>query len=150
MEDTEIVQLYLDKNQDAIIETAAKYGNYCTSIARSILGNKEDAEECVNDTYMNAWNSIPPNKPKLLSVYVGKITRNLSFNRYKRNNADKRGGSIVSEVLDELSECVSGKENVEEEIEYKELVKAIIAGIIPQAKPCTARATHSIRGVVAR
>ncbi len=125
MKDTEIVLLYLDRNQDAITETAAKYGNYCTSIAKNILGNKEDAEECVNDTYMNAWNSIPPNKPNPLSVYIGKITRNISFNRYKHNNAAKRSGSVISEVLEELSECISGKENVEMEIEYKELVKAI-------------------------
>ncbi len=125
MKDTEIVLLYLERNPDAITETADKYGNYCASIARNILGNKEDAEECVNDTYMSAWNSIPPNKPNPLSVYIGRITRNLSFNRYKHNNADKRGGSVISEVLDELAECIPGKENVEQEIEYKELVKAI-------------------------
>ena len=125
MEDTRIVQLYWDRDQKAITETATKYGNYCTSIAKNILGNKEDAEECVNDTYMNVWNSMPPHRPNMLSVFLGKITRNLSFNRYKHNNADKRGGSEISAVLDELSECVSGKDNVEQEIEYKELIKAI-------------------------
>lgn len=125
MEDTRIVQLYWDRDQKAISETATKYGNYCTSIAKNILGNNEDAEECVNDTYMNAWNSMPPHRPNMLSTFLGKITRNLSFNRYKHNNADKRGGSEISAVLDELSGCVSGKENVEQEIEYKELVKTI-------------------------
>lgn len=125
MEDTKIVQLYWNRDQNAITETATKYGNYCTSIAKKILGNKEDAEECVNDTYMNAWNSMPPHRPNMLSTFLGKITRNLSFNRYKHNNAGKRGGSEISAVLDELSECVSGKDNVEQEIEYKELVKAI-------------------------
>ena len=125
MEDTKIVQLYWDRDQKAISETATKYGNYCTSIAKNILGNNEDAEECVNDTYMNAWNSMPPHRPNMLSTFLGKITRNLSFNRYKHNNADKRGGSEISAVLDELSECVSGKDNVEQEIEYNELVKAI-------------------------
>lgn len=125
MEDTKIVQLYWDRDQKAISETATKYGNYCTSIAKNILGNNEDTEECVNDTYMNAWNSMPPHKPNMLSTFLGKITRNLSFNRYKHNNADKRGGSEISAVLDELSECVSGKDNVEQEIEYNELVKAI-------------------------
>lgn len=125
MEDTKIVQLYWNRDQEAITVTANKYGNYCTAIAKNILGNNEDAEECVNDTYMNAWNSMPPHKPNILSAFLGKITRNLSFNRYKHNNADKRGGSEISVVLDELSECVSGKDSVEQEIEYKELVNAI-------------------------
>ena len=125
MEDTRIVQLYWDRDQKAITETATKYGNYCISIAKNILGNKEEAEECVNDTYMNAWNAMPPHRPNMLSTFLGKITRNLSFNRYKHNNADKRGGSEISAVLDELSECVSGKDNVEQEIEYKELIKDI-------------------------
>lgn len=125
MDDTGIIQLYWDRDQNAITETAAKYGNYCTSIAKNILGNQEDTEECVNDTYMNAWNSIPPHRPNILSAFLGKITRNLSFNRYKHNHAGKRGGGEISAVLDELSGCVSGKDNVEQEIEYKELVKAI-------------------------
>lgn len=125
MEDTKIVQLYWDRDSQAISETAAKYGNYCTSIALNILGNNEDAEECINDTYMNAWNSMPPHKPDILSAFLGKITRNLSFNRYKHNRAKKRGGSEISAVLDELSECVSDKNDIEQEIEYKELVKAI-------------------------
>lgn len=125
MEDTKIVQLYWDRDQDAIKYTAQKYENYCTSIARNILGNLEDAEECVNDTYINAWNSIPPHKPGVLSTFLGKIIRNISFNRYKYNHAEKRGGSEIPAILDELSECVSGKEDVEEEIEYKELIRTI-------------------------
>ena len=125
MEDTKIVQLYWDRDPNAIRASATKYGNYCTSIAKNILGNKEDAEECVNDTYLKAWNAMPPHRPNMLSTFLGKITRNLAFNRYKHNNADKRGGSEISAVLDELSECVSGKDNVEQEIEYKELVKTI-------------------------
>lgn len=125
MEDTEIVQLYWDRNEDAIAQTSMKYGNYCTSIAKNILGNYEDAEECVNDTYMGAWNSIPSHRPSVLYTFLGKITRNIAFNRYKYNNADKRGGSEIPLVLDELSEFVSGSNNVEQEIEYKELVKTI-------------------------
>ena len=125
MEDVKIVQLYWDRDPNAITKSATKYGDYCTSIAKNILGNKEDVEECVNDTFLNAWNSMPPHRPNMLSTFLGKITRNLSFNRYKHNNAGKRGGSEISAVLDELSECVSGKENVEQEIEYKELVKTI-------------------------
>ena len=125
MEDSEIVQLYWDRDQNAISQTANKYGNYCASIAKNILGNNEDAEECVNDTYMKAWNSMPEHRPKMLSTFLGKITRNLSFNRYKLNHANKRGGSKIPAILDELNECVSGENNVEQEMEYQELVKAI-------------------------
>ena len=125
MDDIRIVQLYWDRDQKAITETATKYGNYCTLIARNILGNNEDAEECVNDTYMKAWDAMPPHRPAMLATFLGKITRNVSFNRYKHNNADKRGRGEISIVLDELSESISGKNNIEQEIEYKELVKAI-------------------------
>lgn len=127
MEDEKIVRLYLDRNEKAIPSTAEKYGNYCVSIARNILGNREDAEECVNDAYLNAWNSIPPQKPKVLSAFLGKIVRNLAFNRYKHNNAEKRGGGELTAVLDELSETVSGKNNVESEIERRELANALDA-----------------------
>ena len=87
----------------------------------------EDAEECVNDTYMQAWNSMPTHRPAVLSTFLGKITRNLSFNRYKYERAKKRGGSEIPAVLDELSECISGRDDVEQEMEYKELVMAIDA-----------------------
>lgn len=125
MDDAKIVQLYWDRNEQAIPATADKYGNYCTSIAKNILGNREDAEECVNDTYLNAWNSIPPNRPGILAAFLGKIVRNLSFNRYKHNAADKRGGGELTVVLDELSDLVSGKDDVEQEVNRKELVNAI-------------------------
>lgn len=127
MDDAKIVQLYWDRNEQAIPATADKYGNYCTSIAKNILGNREDAEECVNDTYMNAWNSMPPHSPSILSTFLGKIVRNLSFNRYKHNTADKRGGGELPAVLDELSDLVSGKDDVEQEINRKELINAIDA-----------------------
>ena len=127
MNDANIVQLYWDRNEQAIPATADKYGNYCTSIAQNILGSREDAEECVNDTYLNAWNSMPPHRPSILSAFLGKIVRNLSFNRYKRNAADKRGGGQLPMVLDELSDLVSGKDDVEQEIDRKELVNTIDA-----------------------
>ena len=92
MEDEKIVQLYWDRDERAIPETAAKYGGYCTSIAQNILGSAEDAEECVNDTYMSAWNSIPPHRPGNLCTFLGKLTRNLSLNRYRYSTARKRGG----------------------------------------------------------
>lgn len=125
MEDREIVKLYWERNADAIKETAAKYGGYCRAIAKNILGNSEDAEECVNDTYLNAWNSIPPASPMALCAYLGKITRNLSFDRFRYKRADKRGGGDIELVLEELAECVSEKENTEAEVDKKELVRAI-------------------------
>ena len=85
MDDAQIVQLYWDRNEQAIHATSDKYGNYCTSIAKNILGNQEDAEECVNDTYLNAWNAMPPHRPSILSTFLGKITRNLALNKYKHN-----------------------------------------------------------------
>lgn len=125
MDDKSIVQLYWDRDEQAISATSEKYGNYCTTIARNILGNNEDADECVNDTYLHVWNSIPPHRPQILSAFLGKITRNLSLNRYKMNTADKRGGGEIPAVLDELAEIVSGKENVESEIDRKELSRTI-------------------------
>lgn len=125
MKDGEIVNLYLERNPDAIKETASKYGGYCKSIAKNILGNNEDADECVNDTYLNTWNSIPPHRPNILSTYLGKITRNLSFDRFRHRHADKRGGGEIELILDELGECVSGADNVEQAVEKKELVRAI-------------------------
>ena len=125
MDDAKIIQLYWDRDELAIPVTANKYGNYCTSIAKNILGNNEDAEECVNDTYMNAWNSMPPHRPSILSTFLGKIVRNLSIKRYKHNTADKRGGGQATVVLDEIAELVSDTDSVEQEIDRKELVKAI-------------------------
>ena len=125
MDDAKIVQLYFDRDEQAIPATADKYGTYCTSIAKNILGNHEDAEECVNDTYLNTWNAIPPHRPQRLSTFLGKIVRNLAFNKYKHNTADKRGGGEIAAVLDELAGCVSGNDDVEHAYEYKELVVAI-------------------------
>jgi RNA polymerase sigma-70 factor (ECF subfamily) len=125
MEDAKIVQLYWDRDERAIPATADKYGSYCAAIAKNILGNKEDAEECVNDTYWNAWNAMPPHKPSILPTFLGKITRNLSLNRYKRNTARKRGKGEAALVLDELLDVVSDKGSVEEELSRKELVSAI-------------------------
>ena len=123
MEDAKIVQLYWDRDPDAIVQTADKYGVYCRSIAVNILGSHEDAEECVNDTYMSAWRAMPPHRPSVLSTFLGKLTRNLSFNRYKQLRADKRGGSQIPMVLDELAECVPSPGCVEQIMEYQEQLK---------------------------
>lgn len=136
MEDQEIVRLYLDRDTAALSETAIKYSNYCHSIAKSILGSAEDAEECVNDAYLRAWNSIPPHRPNALSAYLGKLTRNLAFDRFRKQSADKRGGGEAALVLEELSECVSGTDSVEQEFDRKEFVQAIndFLNSLPQKK----------------
>jgi len=123
--DKDIIQLYLNRDQRALSATAKKYGKYCTSIAKNILGNNEDAEECVNDTYLSTWNSIPPTIPIILSAFLGKITRNLAFNKYRHNHVIKRGNGEITVVLDELAECVSGLDDVEQEIDRRELVATI-------------------------
>ena len=92
MEDSRIIALYWQKNADAIQETNRKYGAYCFAIADNILHSREDAEECVNDTWLNAWNAMPPQKPARLRPFLAKITRNLAFNRYNARSAGKRGG----------------------------------------------------------
>ena len=91
MDDSKIVELFWSRNEKAIDEASAKYSRYCHSIAYNILHNNEDSEECVSDTYIRAWYSMPPHKPNKLSAFLGKITRNLSLNRYEKLNAEKRG-----------------------------------------------------------
>lgn len=106
MEDRQIVELYWTRDESAIPETAKKYGKYCRYIAFRILQDECDSEECVNDTYLHTWNSIPPKRPDILSTFLGKITRNLALNRYEMAHAQKRGGGEYALALDELSECV--------------------------------------------
>lgn len=125
MEDNAIIDLYFCRSEYAIVETDKKYGSYCQSVSYNILSNLEDAQECVNDTYMAAWNTIPPQKPSVLSAYLGRITRNISINLWKKSQSAKRGGGEVTLALDELSECVASAKRVEEEIEAAELSKAI-------------------------
>ncbi|MBE7034289.1 MAG: sigma-70 family RNA polymerase sigma factor [Ruminococcaceae bacterium] len=125
MNDREIVQLYFDRNPVAIEKTAQKYKSYCICIAKNILGNSEDSEECFNDTLHNTWNSIPPKKPENLGTYLGKIIRNLCFDRYRRSQTEKRGKGETALVLSELKECVSGKETPEQNLYRKELSLAI-------------------------
>lgn len=125
MDDREIVNLYWQRDSNAIAETASKYGNFCKSIAQNILDNHEDAEECVNDTYLKTWNAIPPRRPDILSAFLGKITRNLSFDRFRHKHAQKRGSGEIELVLDELGECVSGADSTVQEVEKKELIREI-------------------------
>lgn len=125
MEDNRIVDLYWQRNEDAISETASKYGKYLRSISYQILSNVQDAEECVSDTYHDAWNTMPPHRPSVLSTFLGKITRRISIDLWRKYNAEKRGNGEIAIVLDELEDCVSGGESVENEVEYMELIKKI-------------------------
>ena len=156
MDDEKIIQLYFDRDEQAIPATAEKYGNYCTAIAKNILGSPLDAEECVNDTYLKTWDAIPPHRPQVLSAFLGKIVRNLAFNRHKHNTADKRGGGELMAVLDELADCVPGKDDIAKAYEYKELTAAINAFLktLPAQKRnvfvCRYWYTDSIADIAAR
>ncbi len=130
MEDRQIVDLYWARSEKAIAETANKYGRYCYSIAYHILQCKEDSEECVNDTYMNAWNAMPDQRPNRLAAFLGRITRNLSLNRWEKESAEKRGGGQVPLVLEELQEClpaVNRTEQIADDIVLVEILNRFLA-----------------------
>ena len=120
MKDEEIVELYFSRSEDAISETALKYGNYCSYISQNILHSKEDAEECVNDAYLAVWNTIPPQKSEHLLAYICRIVRNISITKYHSNTAKKRN-SYYDTALDELDECIMSGLSVEDEIDAREL-----------------------------
>lgn len=125
MDDKQIVDLYFARKEQAIRETAKKYGKYCFAIARNILQNSSDAEETVNDTYMGAWNSIPPHRPAMLSTYLGKITRRLALKRWTANRTQKRGGSEIALALEELVGCIPSDFDVESRINEDELTQIL-------------------------
>lgn len=125
MDDKSIVDLYWQRSQQAIEETAAKYGPYCRTIAWNILSNHEDCEECVNDTYLSAWNSMPDKRPERLSPFLARITRNHALHKIENQRRLKRGGSEAELALEELAECIPAKQSVEAELEAKELGIAI-------------------------
>ena len=121
MDDKSIIELYFARNEAAVEKTAEKYSALCKKVSFNILGNEQDADECVNDTYIKVWESIPPTKPLSLKAYVARIARNLSFDLLRKKNAKKRADSQGALALDELSECVSGNEGVDDEISKKAL-----------------------------
>ncbi len=125
MDDKEIIALFESRNENAIEETAKKYGSYCHAIANGILANTQDAEECVNDTWLRTWNSIPPQKPNSLKWFLAKITRNLSFNRYQEKTREKRGGGEIALVLDELDEVIGDSYDMETAFLQKEIRSAL-------------------------
>ena len=125
MEDEKIVELYWERSERAISETAEKYGVYCGSIARNILASAEDAEECLNDTWMAAWNAIPPHRPSVLKTFLAKLTRRIAITRWRDLHRDKRGGGEAALALDELGECLPSGESVEDAVVAAELGEAV-------------------------
>lgn len=125
MEDTKILDLYWQRDQEAIVQTDLKYGAYCGAIAQNILHDHQDTEECVNDTWMQAWDSIPPARPSVLRLFLARITRNLSINRYYARQSKKRGGGQTPLVLEELAECLTDRSDVESTYEAKALEECI-------------------------
>ena len=128
MDDKDIIELYFQRSEEAVAQTERKYGGYCGVIARNILHSAEDAEECVNDTWGRAWDSIPPTRPDRLSVFLGRITRRLAIDRYRKNSAKKRGSGEVALCLDELAECVSGGSIAEDYI-LKDAIDRFLRGL---------------------
>lgn len=124
MEDSMIVELYWARSEQAIEESDRKYGRYCLSIARSIVELEEDAEECVNDTWHRAWNTMPPQRPGSLRAYLARIVRNLSIDRWRAKRSQKRGEGMEALVL-ELEDCVPAVQSAEAEFEAKETAAAI-------------------------
>lgn len=124
MEDSAIIVLYLDRNEDAIRETDKKYGAFCRKVAFNILSVNEDTEECVSDTYMKVWNLIPPERPIKFMAWLGKIVRNTALSMYTKLHAKKRFNGMEL-MLDELSECIPSDASIEKEIEDKEITIAI-------------------------
>lgn len=125
MKDAEIIELYWARDERAIRETQAMYGSYCYSIAWHILYDEGDADECVNDTWLRAWNSIPPGRPGRLALFLGTITRNLSLDRWKERRTMKRGGGEMALALDELAECIPDVHSTEDAVETAELERMI-------------------------
>ena len=125
MDDWKIIDLYWQRNEAAISETQSKYGGFLFSIANRILPFREDAQECVNDTYLDAWNAIPPTRPNILSAFLGKLTRRICIDRWRSLNAEKRGGSTVTLALEELEGCIPGGIDPAVQVEAQELARAI-------------------------
>ncbi|MCL2559443.1 MAG: sigma-70 family RNA polymerase sigma factor [Turicibacter sp.] len=132
MEDRMIIDLYVKRSEEAISVSAQKYGNYCFTISNNILKSAPDAQECVNDTYLKAWNNIPPTLPVKLRTFLGRITRNLSLDRYKFNRTKKREGSEFELLLSELEDCVSSQMDVEKEVDANVVIQLINDWLLAQ------------------
>lgn len=142
MEDNAIIDLYWNRDESAIVETEAKYGRYLTKIACNILSDSEDSRESVADTYLSAWNSMPPQKPKILSTYLGKITRELSIDLYRKRHSVKRRASEYAVSLSELEECVTAGDTTAQSADLHLLAEAIGAWL----RTCSPEARHTFVG----
>jgi len=134
VEDNQIIELFFRRDETALTETANKYGGFCLRIAMNVVNVREDAEECVNDTYHTAWNQIPPTKPDSFKAFLGRIVRNFAISKYRVLHAKKRFNGLEV-MLSELSDCIPGAESVEQEMEAKELTEYIntwLAGLKPE------------------
>jgi len=137
VQDERIVELYWQRDESAIRETELKYGSYLTKIAYNILADLEDSKESVNDTYMKAWNSMPPHKPNILSTYLGKITRQVSIDILRKRSSQKRQSSEYAASLDELGDCIPAGETPEQVVDARILAEAIasyLRTLSPQAR----------------
>ena len=137
MEDAEIIDLYWNRSEFAIMETANKYGRFLHSVAWNIVRNNGDAEECVNDTYLRTWNAIPPTKPTAFRAWLGRIVRNLSLDRWKETRTQKRGGDETEILLGELDACIPDPCGAEKMLEDQEIADLI--GIFLRALPAEQR-----------
>jgi len=137
MEDAQIVELYWQRSEQAIAETAARYGPACYRVAFNILADRQDSEECVNDTYIKAWGCMPPHRPSGLGTFLCKITRRLSLNRWRDRSREKRGGGEMPLALDELAECIPDRTATEQTADLHALTRALNAFLA--ALPSTER-----------
>lgn len=125
MDDQTIIDLYWRRDETAVTVTQAKYGPYCYRIAANILADSQDAEECVNDTWLGAWNAMPPHRPALLRAFLGKITRNLAVDAVRFHSAQKRGGGAYLAALEELTDCVPAVPGADRTVEDRELTEIL-------------------------
>ena len=149
MDDQQIVQYYFDRDEQAIALSAQKYGALCHRVAMNILDSREDSEECVNDTYLQAWNAIPPERPTLLGAYLCRITRNLAINRYRANHRDKRGGGQAAVAIDELNECLSdnGGTSMCDEVALRDAVNSFLRRLPDPARTVFVQRYWYVRAV---
>lgn len=134
MTEEAIIALYWDRNEDAIAQTKAKYGRYCTVVAKNVLGNDADAEEIFSDACFKAWTTIPPEKPSSLKAYLARMTRQLAINRIEKQTAQKRGGGEYALALEELEGCIGTSDDPVEQIALKDAMNAFLRALPTQTR----------------
>lgn len=137
MNDNEIIELFFARSEQALLAASGKYGGYCGRIAGNMLKSSQDCEECLNDTWLTAWNTIPPTRPVHLGPFLGKITRNLCLSRLRSQGTLKRGGGTVQVALEELSDCIPSGDSTEAAVEQRELTDILnrfLSGLKPEVR----------------